>query len=86
MVEREKSALLGYLYWGKPFVATGGKSNIRLVKGWDCILCPDMDARQKWNEYGEVWHWWDLWCKSEEEIPRTADIGDMVVILVEKIW
>lgn len=84
VVESEKSALLGYLYWGKPFVATGGKSNIRLVKGRDCILCPDMDARQKWNEYGEVWRWWDLWCKSEEEIPRTADIGDMVVNLVEK--
>lgn len=85
--ESEKSAILGYLYWGYPFVATGGKSNIRMAsegrgRGW--VLCPDMDARLRWCEFGEVWPWWELWNPEWGEIPRTADIGDMVANLVEK--
>lgn len=78
--ESEKSALLGYLYWGRPFVATGGKSNLRMARelGDYKLLCPDMDARGSWDAHGQVWKWWELWGGPVEDIPRTADIGDLV--------
>jgi len=75
--ESEKSAILGYLYWGRRFVATGGKGNLRDV-GPDMLLCPDMDARMEWEEKGEVWPWWEKWGKPVGEIPEKADIGDMI--------
>lgn len=75
--ESEKTALLGYLYWGRRFVATGGKGNLREV-GDDMLLCPDMDARMEWEERGEVWPWWEKWGLPVGDIPGKADIGDMI--------
>lgn len=74
--ESEKSAVLGYLYWGRRFVATGGKGNLREI-GPDMMLVPDMDARIEWEEKGEVWPWWEKW-PSGEVIPDHADIGDLI--------
>lgn len=75
--ESEKSCLLGYLYWGRRFVATGGKGNIREVEP-NMMLCPDMDARIEWEERGEVYPWWEKWGLPIEQIPDHADIGDMI--------
>ena len=75
--ESEKSAILGYLYWGRKFVATGGKGNLREVDS-DMLLVPDMDARIDWEEKGEVWRWWEKWGIPTEEIPDHGDIGDMI--------
>ena len=74
--EAEKSALLGFLYWGRRFVATGGKNNLRGVEP-GMMLCPDMDARIEWEEKGEVWRWWEKW-PAGEVVPEHADIGDLV--------
>ena len=74
--ESEKSALLGYLYWGRRFVATGGKGNLRGVEP-GMMLCPDMDARMEWEEKGEVWPWWEKW-PAGEVVPEHADIGDLI--------
>lgn len=74
--ESEKSAILGYLYWGRRFVATGGKSNLGAVEA-GVYLCPDMDARIEWEEKGEVWPWWEKW-PAGEVVPDHADIGDLV--------
>ena len=74
--ESEKSAILGWLYWGRKFVATGGKGNLREV-GPDMLLCPDMDARIEWEEKGEVWPWWEKW-PAGEVVPDHADIGDLI--------
>lgn len=76
IVESEKAALLGYLYYGRRFLATGGKGNLREVDS-DMLLVPDMDAR-KWEEKGEVWPWWEKWGLPIEQIPEHADIGDMI--------
>lgn len=76
--ESEKSCLLGWLYWGRKFVATGGKGNLREVES-DMWLVPDMDARREWEEKGEVWPWWEKWGIPIEEIPEKADVGDMIV-------
>ena len=75
--ESEKSAILGYLYYGRRFLATGGKGNLGLVEP-DMLLCPDMDARIAWEEKGEVWPWWEKWGIPVGEIPEKADIGDMI--------
>lgn len=75
--ESEKSAILGWLYWGRRFVATGGKGNLSCVEP-GMLLCPDMDARIEWEEKGEVWPWWEKWGKPVSEIPAKADIGDMI--------
>ena len=80
--ESEKSCLLARLYWGRRFVATGGKGNLREIEP-DMILCPDMDARIEWEEKGEVWPWWVRWGIPVSEIPDHADIGDLIVY---KIW
>ena len=77
VVESEKSALLAYLYYGRRFLATGGKGNLREVSP-DMLLCPDMDARMEWEEKGEVWPWWEKWGLPIGEIPDHADIGDMI--------
>lgn len=74
--ESEKSAILGYLYWGRKFVATGGKGNLREIEP-DMMLCPDMDARIEWEEKGEVWPWWEKW-PAGEVVPDHADIGDLI--------
>lgn len=76
VVESEKSALLAYLYYGRRFLATGGKGNLREVSP-DMLLCPDMDARIEWEEKGEVWPWWEKWTPGEA-VPDHADIGDMI--------
>ena len=75
--EAEKSMLLGALYYGRRFLATGGKSNLRDTND-GYLLLPDMDAREQWSEKGEICPWWEKWGLSEGEIPRTADIGDMI--------
>lgn len=78
VVESEKSALLGFLFYaGRRFLATGGKGNLREVEP-GMMLCPDMDARMEWEERGEVWPWWEKWGLPIEQIPEKADIGDMV--------
>lgn len=74
--ESEKSALLGYLYWNRRFIATGGKGNLREIEP-DMMLAPDMDARMEWEERGEVWPWWEKW-PAGESVPDHADIGDLV--------
>lgn len=81
VVESEKSALLGRLYYGRRFLATGGKGNLRDVEP-GMMLCPDMDARAEWEEKGEVWPWWEKWGVPAEQIPGHADIGDMIVAKV----
>lgn len=78
VLESEKSALLGHLYYGRRFLATGGKGNLREIDK-DMLLVPDMDARREWEEKGEVWPWWEKWGAPIEEIPPTADLGDMIV-------
>lgn len=77
IVESEKSALLGYLYYGRTFLGTGGKGNLREIEP-DMMLCPDMDARMEWEEKGEVWPWWEKWGLPADQIPDHADIGDMI--------
>lgn len=77
VVESEKSCLLASLYYGRRFLATGGKSNLRDIEP-NMVLVPDMDARMAWEERGEVWPWWEKWSVPVEEIPATADIGDMI--------
>lgn len=76
IVESEKSALLASLYYGRIFLATGGKGNLREIEP-NMMLVPDMDARMEWEEKGEVWSWWEKWPGGE--IPEHADIGDMIV-------
>lgn len=79
VVESEKSALLGYLFYnGRRFLATGGKGNLRTIEP-DMLLMPDMDARIEWEEKGEVYPWWEKWGIPVESIPDHADIGDMIV-------
>lgn len=78
--ESEKSAILASLYYGRRFLATGGKSNLREIDG-NMMLVPDMDARKEWEERGEVWQWWEKW-PSGIEIPSNADIGDLIEIRI----
>lgn len=75
--ESEKSALLFYLMYKKPCLATGGKGNLREIDE-KMLLLPDKDAIEEWSGKGEVCPWWQRWGIPFEEIPRTADIGDMV--------
>jgi hypothetical protein len=76
IVESEKSALLCRLYYGRRFVATGGKGNLRAVPE-GAVLLPDVDAVEEWGAKGRVWPWWERWGVSG--VPPHADIGDMVV-------
>lgn len=76
--ESEKSAILGWLYYGRRFLATGGKGNLREIEP-EMLLCPDMDARIEWEEKGEVFRWWERWGVPADQIPGHADIGDMIV-------
>jgi len=82
IVESEKSALLGALYYGRRFLATGGKSNLRDIEP-DMILVPDMDARMVWEERGEVWPWWEKW-PAGVPISDHADVGDMIELNLSK--
>lgn len=77
IVESEKSALLGYLFYGRRFLATGGKGALREVDA-NMRLLPDMDARREWEEKGEVWPWWEKWGIDISQIPDHADIADMI--------
>ncbi len=74
-MESEKSALLAYLYYNRRFLATGGKENLKKAEP-GMMLCPDMDARMRWEEKGEVWNWWERW--GVEKVPDHADIGDYI--------
>lgn len=76
IVESEKSAVMGYLFYGRRFLATGGKANLREVDR-RMLLLPDMDARREWEEKGEVWSWWEKW-PAGEVVPDHADIGDLI--------
>ena len=75
--ESEKSAVLFYLMYKKPCLATGGKGNLREVDK-KMLLLPDMDAIAEWSEKGDVYPWWQKWGIPLDQIPKTADIGDMV--------
>ena len=75
--ESEKSCLLVALQYGKQCVATGGKSNLTDVDS-RMMLLPDLDAREEWSNRGTVWPWWEKWGIPVEDMPRTADIGDMI--------
>lgn len=77
IVESEKSAILASLYYGRTFLATGGKGNLREIEP-NMMLVPDMDARVEWEEKGEVFPWWEKWGIPVSEIPEHADIGDMI--------
>lgn len=78
VVESEKTALLGYLFYnGRRFLATGGKQNLREIEP-GMMLCPDLDARAEWEEKGEVFPWWERW-PAGVAMGEHADIGDMVV-------
>lgn len=77
--ESEKSVLLANLYYqGRRFLATGGKGNLREVEP-NTLLVPDMDAREAWEEKGEVFRWWEKSGIPIEQIPEHWDIGDMIV-------
>lgn len=77
ILESEKSALLASLYYnGRRFLATGGKGNLREIEP-NMMLVPDMDAREEWEEKGEVWRWWEKW-PAGEVVPDHADVGDMI--------
>ena len=76
--ESEKTALLASLYYGgRRFLATGGKGNLREVEP-NMMLVPDLDAREEWEEKGEIWRWWEKWGIPLEEMPEKADVGDMI--------
>lgn len=72
--ESEKTALLFYLYYGKPIIATGGKNALTEVDD-HLVLVPDMDAREEWEEKGTVWKWW----KNFTDVGDHDDIGDAIV-------
>ena len=78
IVESEKTAILCYLYYGRRFLATGGKGNLRDVDE-GMMLVPDMDAREEWSERGDVWPWWEKMGVPVERIGDHADIGDLIV-------
>lgn len=76
VLESEKSALLAYMYYGRRFLATGGKGNLKDVET-GMMLLPDYDdAKEEWAQKGDVWPWWDNW--PGEEVPEKADIGDLI--------
>lgn len=83
--ESEKSVLLAACMWGDRkgvWVATGGKSNIGLLRGIkdkQVRLFPDMDAIEEWAQYGEVVEWW-----RGRDFDDHDDVGDLVVRLVEE--
>ena len=78
ILESEKSCLLAALYYGdRRFLATGGKSKLTEV-GDKILLIPDMDAIEEWGKKGEILPWWEKWGIPTEQIPKTADIGDMI--------
>lgn len=79
--ESEKTALLGRLFYGRRFLATGGKGNLREIEP-NMLLVPDMDARREWEEKGPVYSWWQKW--ERPDIPDHADIGDMIVSKMKK--
>lgn len=77
IVESEKSAILASLYYGRTFLATGGKGNLKEIEP-DMMLVPDMDARMEWEEKGPVWPWWEKW-PAGVPMDAKADIGDLIV-------
>lgn len=77
VVESEKTALLLSAWTGKVVCATGGKSNIRLIRritdrGLKVVLYPDVDAEAEWKVFGRVVQWWD----DMPPVGDTEDIGD----------
>lgn len=74
--ESEKSALLATLYFGRRFMACGGKNSLGEIEP-DMLLMPDMDAREEWSNKGEIYEWWKKW-PAGEVVPDHADIGDLV--------
>ena len=85
IVESEKSAILATAMWGNNkgvWCATGGKSNIRLIsdiQGKQVRLFPDIDARETWQQYGEVVEWWKT-----REFGDHDDVGDLVVKIISE--
>lgn len=75
VLESEKSALMAYLYYGRRFLATGGKGNLRDVEA-GMMLLPDYDAKEEWSSLGDVWKWWESWPGGN--VPEKADIGDLI--------
>jgi hypothetical protein len=81
VVESEKTALLGALYYGKGlWLACGGKNNLRacgVKDGWKIL--PDVDAFKTWkNAFGNACvEWWRGY--DGMEIGEKWDIGDLIV-------
>ena len=76
VAESEKSVLLCYLYYGRRFLATGGKSALQRVED-NMLLLPDYDnAKEEWAQKGDIWPWWESW--GIDEVPPKSDIGDMI--------
>ena len=77
VVESEKTALIGYLYFNKPFIATGGSSCLHMI-GSGSILLPDFDkAGESWKQWGNCRDWW-LNFKGID-IQKGWDIGDAII-------
>lgn len=74
VVESEKTALLYWLYYDRPVMATGGKNMLREFDP-RLTLYPDMDAREEWEQRGDVCEWW----RSFEGVCGHDDIGDAIV-------
>lgn len=84
VVESEKTAMLLYAWTGKVCLATGGKSNIRLIrrvldKGYRVTLYPDRDAIKDWESFGKVCHWWED-VEPDVVLDDNADIGDYIAL------
>jgi hypothetical protein len=81
VVESEKTALLGALYYGKGlWLACGGKNNLRacgVKEGWKIL--PDVDAFKTWKNLfgGACIEWWSGY--KGVEIGEKWDIGDLIV-------
>lgn len=83
VLESEKSALLARLYYGRKFMATGGKSGLREVEP-NMLLVPDIDAIGEWEEKGEIYPWWKKWPENTD-MDDHADIGDLIELKMLKI-
>ena len=81
VVESEKAAIIGSLYFKKGvWVATGGKNNfIREGTEKDWTYLADIDAWEYWSELkrGNTPKWWESF--PEWEHGETDDIGDYII-------
>lgn len=77
VVESEKTALIGWLHYSIPFIASGGSSCLSMI-GSGSILLPDYDkAGESWREWGKISEWWNNF--KGIEINIGDDIGDAII-------